>query len=189
MHEPLQQTLFDAVSLLDAERIPYALVGGLAVSLRGQPRMTADVDMVMLADVPRSLALVQGLEGTSFRPLFDGVAEVVQKAFILPLQHRATHVRLDLALGLSGFERQAVARAERLSLAGASIAVVTAEDLLMMKVLAGRPQDEQDIQGLMIAQGRHLDWSYCLHLADELGVALGLDLVTRIAALQIKSGP
>lgn len=189
MHEPLQRTLFDVVSFLDAERIPYALIGGLAVSLRGQPRMTADVDMVILADVPRSLALVQALEGTNFKPLFDGVAEVVQKAFILPLRHRTTNVKVDLALGLSGFERQAMARAEKLQLAGVSISVVTAEDLLMMKVLAGRPQDDQDIQGLMIAQGRRLDWNYCMQLAVELGEALGQDLATRIATLQIKSGP
>ena len=188
MHEPLQQTLVDAVKFLDAERVPYALIGGLAVSLRGQPRMTADVDMVILADVPRALALVRALEVSNFKPLFDGVAEVVQKAFILPLRHRVTNVKVDLALGLSGFERQTLARAERLPLAGAEIAVATAEDLLIMKVLAGRPQDDQDVQGLVIAQGKHLDWNYCLHLAAELGEALGQDLVARISAWQIKSG-
>jgi hypothetical protein len=79
MHEPLQQTLVDAVNFLTAEQVPYALIGGLAVSLRGQPRMTADVDMVILADVPRSLALVRALGGSNFKPLFDGVAEVWSK--------------------------------------------------------------------------------------------------------------
>jgi hypothetical protein len=99
-----------------------------------------------------------------------------------------TNVKVDLALGLSGFERQTLARAERLPLAGAEIAVATAEDRLIMKVLAGRPQDDQDIQGLVIAQGKHLDWNYCLQLAAELGEALGQDLVARISAWQIKSG-
>jgi len=188
MDEPLQKTLVDAVNFLDTEGVPYALIGGLAVSLRGQPRMTADVAMVILADVPRSLALVRGLEATSFKPLFDDVAEVVQKALILPLRHRVTNVKVDLALGLSGFERQTLARAERLSLAGAMIAVATAEDLLIMKVLAGRPQDDQDAQGLVIAQGRHLDWNYCLNLAAELGEAVGQDLLTRITSLRTNSG-
>lgn len=187
MHEPLQQTLVDAVKFLDAERVPYALIGGLAVSLRGQPRMTADVDLVILADVPRSLALARGLEGTDFRPLFDDVAQVVQKSFILPLRHRTTNVKVDLALGLSGFEQQIMSRAERLSLAGTEIAVATAEDLLIMKILAGRPQDEQDIQGLMIAQGKKLDWKYCTDLAAKLGEALGQDLATRITSLRTKS--
>jgi hypothetical protein len=43
MDVPLQTTLVDAVNFLESESVPYALVGGLAVSLRGQPRVTADV--------------------------------------------------------------------------------------------------------------------------------------------------
>jgi hypothetical protein len=188
MDEPLQTTLVDAVNYLETEGVAYALIGGLAVSLRGQPRLTADVDMVILADVQRSLALVRGLEATSFKPLFDDVAEVVERAYILPLRHRSTNVKVDLALGVSGFERQVLARAERLVLAGTSIAVATAEDLLIMKILAGRPQDDQDVEGLMIAQGRNLDWSYCLNLAEQLGQALGQDLATRVSSLRVKSG-
>jgi hypothetical protein len=187
MHEPLQQTLFDAVKFLDAERVPYALIGGLAVSLRGQPRMTADVDLVILADVPRCLVLVRDLEETNFKPLFDDIAEVVQRAFILPLRHRTTSVKVDLALGLSGFEQQIMSRAESLSLAGTEIAVATAEDLLIMKLLAGRPKDDQDIEGLMIAQSSNLDWNYCSSLAAQLSEAVGQDLVTRITALRSRS--
>lgn len=184
MHDPLRTTLLDAVAFLQSENIPYALIDGLAVSLRGQPRATADVDMVILADVKRSLLLAAGLEGTNFRPLFEGVAEVVEKAFILPLRHRSTNVKLDLALGLSGFEQQAIGRAERLDLAGTGVAVATTEDLLIMKILAGRPQDDQDVQGLVIAQGDVLDWDYCLRLGAELGEALDLDLIGRISKLR-----
>lgn len=184
MHDPLRTTLADAVGFLEAEGVHYALIGGLAVSLRAQPRATVDVDMVIAADVERSLQLAEALEGTCFRPLFDDVAEVVQKAFILPLRHRLTNVKVDLALGLSGFEQQAVARAERLALAGTTVSVATAEDLLVMKVLAGRPQDDQDVRGLVIAQGDHLDWDYCLRVAADLGEALGQDLVGRVSDLR-----
>jgi hypothetical protein len=43
---------------LDAQGVPYALIGGLAASLLGQPRMTADVDMMIRADIPRALSLL-----------------------------------------------------------------------------------------------------------------------------------
>ena len=72
-------------------------------------------------------------------------------------------------------------------MAGASVAVATAEDLLIMKILAGRPQDDQDVQGLVVAQGQHLDWNYCLNLGAELGEAVGQDLVTRIQSLRATS--
>lgn len=184
MNEPLRTTLADAVSFLQKEGVPYALIGGLAVSLRGQPRVTVDIDIVIAADLDRALALAGTLEQTNFRPLFDDVTDILQKTFILPLRHRSTNVKVDLALGLSGFERQAVARAERLELAGSEVSVATAEDLVVMKVLAGRPQDEQELRGLVIAQGDRLDWDYCLKLAVDLGEALGHDLVGRICALR-----
>ena len=136
--------------------------------------------------IDRALALVKRLGQSKFRPLFDGIEEVVERAFILPLRHRSTHVKLDLAIGLSGFERQAISRAQPVEVAGSSIFVATAEDLLIMKVLAGRPQDEQDVGGLVSAQGERLDWDYCLDVARELGESLGQDLAGRIDALRTR---
>jgi hypothetical protein len=184
LNDPLQITLADAVELLKRHQISYALVGGMAASLRGQPRVTADVDMVILADVSQALSLAGTLEASKFQPLFADVAEVVERSFILPLRHRATSVKLDLALGLSGFEQQAVARAEALEVAGSTVFVVTAEDLLIMKVLAGRPQDEKDARAIVTAQERHLDWDYCHAVAKALGEALGQDLVRSLNALR-----
>ena len=149
--ELLRTTLADMVSLLRRERVSYALVGGLAVSLRGQPRVTVDVDILVVADVERAARLVSIFEESNFQPLFANVMEVVERAFILPVRHRSTNVKVDLILGLSGFERQTVTRAEPLDLAGSTVSVATAEDLIIMKVLAGRPQDEQDLQGLVMA--------------------------------------
>jgi hypothetical protein len=184
VNEPLQTTLADAINFLRREGVPCALIGGMAVSFRGQPRVTADVDLVITADVERALRLTAALEGSRFKPLFADVADVVEKAFILPMRHRSTNVKVDLALGLSGFERQLVARAQPLDLGSTIAPVATAEDLLITKVLAGRPQDDQDARGLLMAQGAQLDWAYTLKTASDLGDALGQDLVGRITSLQ-----
>jgi predicted nucleotidyltransferase len=184
VNDPLQTTLSDVANFLNHEGITYALVGGMAASLRGQPRVTADVDMVIGIDVGRALVLANRLEGTNFRPLFDNVAEVVERSFILPLRHRSTNVKVDLALALSGFEQGAIDRAESLNISGSIVSVITAEDLVIMKVLAGRPQDEQDLRGIVAAQRESLDWDYCLRTAKELSEALGQDLVGPIRALR-----
>lgn len=186
MDKPLATTLSDIVDFLRREKVPYVLVGGLATSLRGQPRVTADVDMIILGDVERALSLVDGLQESRFAPLFDDVADVVRNAFLLPIRHRATGVKVDLAIGLSGFEQQVVGRAEVLDLAGTSICVATAEDLLLMKVLAGRPRDEQDVRGLLDVQGDRIDWDYCVRLADDLGEAIGQDLGRQVRVLRGK---
>jgi hypothetical protein len=145
----LWPTLADAVAMLESRGLPSALIGGLAVSLRGQPRMTVDVDLVIHADVGDALQLVRELSATPFEPLFAVVEEVVASAFILPLRHRTTGIRVNLAIGMSGFEREAIRRATRLAVGAGSVAVVTVEDLLVMKALAGRPQDDADMRGLV----------------------------------------
>jgi hypothetical protein len=184
VNEPLQTTLADAASFLRIEGIPYALIGGLATSIRGEPRLTADVDLVIDAEIDRALALVGSLPQSPFRPLFEDVYDVITRAFLLPLRHRSTNIKVDIAIGLSGFERQTVARAEAIEIAGCMVPVARAEDLLIMKVLAGRPQDAQDVQGLVIAQGDSLDWDYCLRVASDLGEAIGHDLAARVSELR-----
>jgi len=184
VNDPLQTTLADIVQFLEDEGMSYALIGGQATSLRGQERVTADIDMVLAADVAGALSLLPRLDDSPFRPLFDDVADVVQRAFILPLRHRDTNIKVDLAIGLSGFEQQVVARAELLDVAGCKLPVATAEDLILMKTLAGRPRDEQDLRGVVAVQGATLDWDYCESTAAALGEALGIDLLSRIRAIR-----
>jgi hypothetical protein len=175
--------------MLAARGIQAAVIGGLAVSLRGQPRMTVDVDLVVIADVDQALALVRDLPGTRFEPLFTGVEDVVSRSFILPLRHRSTGVRVDLALGMSGFERQAVARATAIDLGGTPAPVVTAIDLLVMKALAGRPRDEDDMRSIIATQAESLDWNACLDLARQLGAAVDIDIESRLRAARGSGRP
>ena len=144
--------------------------------------MTVDVDLVIQADVDDGLRLARDLPSTPFMPLFDGVEEVVASAFILPIRHRVTGVRVDLAIGMSGFEREAVSRATPVAVVAAAIPVVYIEDLLVMKALAGRPQDEADIQGLVDVQRDAIDWERCLATARSLGDAIAVDIAGRLEA-------
>lgn len=182
MDARLWPTLADAVAMLESRGLPTALIGGLAVSLRGQPRMTVDVDLVIAADVDDALRLVRDLSATPFMPLFDGVEEVVSSAFILPLRHRTTGIRVDLAIGMSGFEREAIGRATPITVGAGSVPVVCVEDLLVMKALAGRPQDEADTRGLVDLHRDEIDWDRCLATAAALGSAVDVDLTTRLEA-------
>ena len=176
----LWSTLADAIAMLESRGIACAVIGGLAVSLRGQPRMTVDVDLVMAADVEDALRLARELPGTPFEPLFTGVEEVINAAYILPLRHRTTGIRVDLAIGMSGFERDAIERARTLVIADTTAPVVTVEDLLVMKALAGRPQDEQDIRGIVDLHGERIDWTACLTTAKALGKAVDIDIADRL---------
>jgi predicted nucleotidyltransferase len=176
----LRRTLGDALEWLASRGIPCALIGGLAVSFRGQPRLTVDVDLVIRADVADALELARTLSDTPFEPLFADVDEVVTAAFILPLRHRETGIRLDVAVGMSGFEHDVIGRATAVDVCGRSVPVAAVEDLLVMKALAGRPQDEEDIRGLVATCGDTIDWHRCLAVAEALGSAVDIDIAGRL---------
>ena len=60
--------------------------------------------------------------------------------------------------------------------------VVTVENLLVMKALAGRPQDEQDIRGIVDLHDNRIDRTACLTTAKALGEAVDVDVVSRLEA-------
>lgn len=182
--DPLLQTLRDIADFLKSQNVDHALIGGLAAAVRGEPRSTLDVDLIVACDVQRCLELIGALEGSQFRPLFAGVREVVETAFILPLEHRHTSVKVDLALGLTGFEQNAIRNATLVHFEGIPVAVVSAEDLILMKTLAGRPRDTDDVAKIVLRQGDALDWDYILQTARALEQAIGQDLVAPLERLR-----
>ena len=184
MDDAIRRTLADIASFLAERGTSFALIGGIAVAVRGEPRFTADVDLVISADVDAALELLESTHGSTFAPLFDGADEVVRKSFILPLRHRETGIKLDIAVGLTGFERQLVSRAPLESMGAFSIPVATPEDLLLMKALAARPRDIDDARSIVEKGGATLDWEYILDTGRELGQAIEQDLAGQLRALR-----
>ena len=184
MNSLLQESLTDVCDLLSKSHIRFALVSGIVASLRGRLRATEDVDFVLLTDVEGALELANSLGATPFQPLFPEFEKVVRSAYILALEHQPTGVPIDLAIGASGFEQQIVNRAQLITIANTKVHVATAEDLILMKILAGRPQDDQDIAGMIAVQGSSIDWAYCESVAQQLAEVMEMDLVVKIQRLQ-----
>jgi uncharacterized nucleotidyltransferase DUF6036 len=186
--DPLRRTLADLAAFLRANGTPYALIGGIAVSVRGEPRFTADVDVVASVELKRALDLLEATKRSDFEPLFPDAAEVVETAYILPLRHRTTGIKADVVIGLTGFERNLVARAVPVDLGGLSIPVASSEDLLLMKVLAGRARDMDDARGIVSKQGATLDWDYVMGVGKALGEAIDQDLARQLQELRGQQG-
>lgn len=184
MSDSLHRTLNDLTDFMEIQAVPFAVIGGIAAGVRGEPRFTANVEAVIGIDVDRALSMIDALVGSPFRPLFPDVAEVVRTAFILPVRHRETEIKVDLALGLTGFEQQVIARAPKIPLANRSVPVATAEDMILLKVLAGRPRDEDDIARIVARHGNALDWDYLLQTATAIQEAIAQDIISPLKMLR-----
>ena len=117
---------------------------------------------------------------------FPDVAEVVRTAFILPVRHRETQIKIDLAIGLTGFGKRLLERATTVRLPVRLIPVGTAEDLILLKVLAGRPRDMDDVAWIVLRQDTALDWAYLLQTAEELQEAVGQAILSPLRNLRPK---
>ena len=161
------ETAWQLHTFLSARRIPYAIIGGLAVQRWGQPRLTRDVDLTML--------LEPGREEATLREIVAAFPPRIEDAVAFALAHRVLPVDVpggseaDLSLGLPGYEEHAVARAVPYDLGGGrQVRLCSAEDLIVHKALAGRPQDVLDIEGIVARQGKALDVAYLRRWLDEL---------------------
>jgi predicted nucleotidyltransferase len=134
-----------------------ALVGGLAVSVRSEPRFTRDVDLAVAAtDDADAEALAYELQGRGYRVL--ALVEQSEKGRLSTIRLEATHegrdVVIDLLFASSGIEPEIVAAAEPLEVfPGVTLPVARAGHLVALKLLARddrrRPQDLVDLRALL----------------------------------------
>lgn len=184
MNAALQTTLADVTRWLRDEGIPFAVIGGIATTFRGEARFTSDVGLVAGIDLDEALLLLTRLPRSPFQPLFPEVEEVLRTSFLLPILHSVTQVSVDIAIGMSGFERQAIARASEVVLPDCRFPVVSAEDLILMKLLASRPRDTDDVRNIMLRHGPTLDWDYLLDVGQQLQEAVDQDLLSELHRLK-----
>ena len=184
VNERFDDAIVRVANLLESHELAFALIGGLASSIRGRLRVTADIDIVVDCEVSAAVSLLKQLDEKSFRPFVDDAEISIRQFYILPIEDVASGTPIDLAIGASGFEKLVVQRASTPE--GYSIPVATAEDLLLMKLMAGRTQDVSDVKGIVELRKDTIDWDYCIEIAGQLQEAFDFDLVEAIQNL--KSG-
>ena len=143
---------------LDRLELHWAVIGGLALAVRAEPRQTRDIDVaIAVDDDPQAEATVRRLTEGGLRFIGEGVLEqtAVGRLATVRLEVPATHaddrVPVDLFFASSCVERELVAAAERLEvLPGLSLPVATTGFLIALKVLAGRLQDLADVDSLLL---------------------------------------
>jgi hypothetical protein len=155
---------------LDAQGVPYMLIGGQANAVWGEPRATLDVDVTIWVEPTRVAALIVAA-GAAFRCMVPEPEAFVSSTRVLPLQ-TDDGVRIDMIFGMLPFEEEAISRARSLRVGGATLRVCAPEDLILMKIISDRERDLGDARGIAIRQIAVLDLPYLEPRIRELAALL-----------------
>jgi hypothetical protein len=146
----------EVFSALEAARIPACLIGALAVHRWGQPRATSDADLSALAPYGDEDAVVDLLL-SRFEPRRPDPRAFALANRVLLVKSRAG-VEIDVALAAFPFELEALQMASSWEIVpGVSLRACPAEHLVVYKLVAARPHDIGDVEGIVQRQRDRLD--------------------------------
>jgi predicted nucleotidyltransferase len=144
------------------------VIGGQAVLIYGEPRLTRDIDIILGVGPERLDDLLEFSKTSGWRVLVQKPEEFVQSTLVLPLDDPPTGIRIDLIFAFSLHEQTALERTQRVKIGKANVCFAAVEDVIVHKVTAGRPRDFEDVRYVLI-ENQDLDHAYSRHwLTDTL---------------------
>ena len=158
---------------LSAHGCRWYLFGAQAVTIWGRPRLTTDVDVTVEIASAGSEALVAVLGAAGFRLSEAFSDQFVRSTRVLPLIHIDSTMPLDVVLAGPGLEEQFLDRVIAGQVGDFMVPVISPEDLVLTKVLAGREKDVGDLRGVLHARADSLDLDYIRRTLRVIEEAMG----------------
>jgi predicted nucleotidyltransferase len=171
--------------MLDELEIDYMVIGGQAVLLHGEPRLTRDIDITLGVDRSQLQRILDCAIKWGFKSVIENAEDFVRRTNVLLLEDE-TRQRLDLIFSFSQYEAEALNRAVVQEVGGYPVRFISAEDLILHKLVAGRPRDLDDIRGILIRKQGLLDLDYLRRWARLLAEAA--DMPELLKTLENKLG-
>ena len=169
---PLLHALAAVSEWLDAGPTPGAIVGGVAASILGRPRLTEDVDVLVLLEREGWSSFLAAGEAFGFFPRVDDALGFAEESRVLLVSHRPSGTPIDLVLGALALEEEIVRGATKIEVAGVAVSLPTPESIVVMKAIAQRARDVADVEGILETRD-HLDIDWIRAWLTEFDRALG----------------
>jgi hypothetical protein len=161
--------------------IPYMVTGSIAASFYSEPRMTRDIDLVVEIKGTDIEKLVK-----KFRPDFyideKMIKEAIQHESLFNIIHNETMVKVDFVVRKdSEYRKVEFGRRRTIAIDGVSVGLVTAEDLVLSKLLWAKDSQSEfqmrDVSNILRTQ-KNLDMIYIKRWSETLGIAELLNKVS-----------
>ena len=151
----------------------WYLFGAQAALIWGRPRLTADVDVTVRLEPEEPDALVRAFAQRGFRLRVDPGDDFVRRTRVLPFVFEPNGLPVDVVLAGPGLEELFLSRAVPVRVGSVTVPVISPEDLIVTKILAGRPKDIEDVRGILLERLPQLDLGTIRATLGLLEAALG----------------
>jgi len=135
---------------LSKHNLPYMVVGGQAVLLYGEPRLTRDIDITLGVDVDHLGEVLAVVQELNLKPLPQEIESFVRETMVLPTLDEHTGIRVDFIFSYTPYETEAIKRAKKVKIMGQEVNLASPEDLIIHKIFAGRPRDIEDVRTVLL---------------------------------------
>jgi predicted nucleotidyltransferase len=161
--------------------IPYMVIGGQAVLLYGEPRLTKDIDITLGVDLSRLEDVLSAVREMKIAPLVDPEA-FTRATMVLPCSDPETGIRVDMIFSFSPFEQLAISRARIVKIGKADVCFASLEDLLVHKVIAGRARDLEDAR-VVLLKNPDADLAYIRRWLSEFSLLTNENYLGRLDSI------
>jgi hypothetical protein len=145
-------------SFIEEQGWQFCYIGGVALQRWGENRLTRDVDLSILTGFGHEEQFIDPLL-RRFPGRRDDTKQFALEYRVLLLQS-TDGIGIDISLAALPFERDIIQRSSLFTfLPDAALRTCSAEDLVVLKAFASRPQDWVDIRGVLVRQGDVFDRS------------------------------
>ncbi len=135
--------------------IPYMVIGGQAVLLYGEPRLTRDIDITLGLGVDGLDRVKKIISTVGLKSLVQKEKEFVARNMVLPAIDRKSGIRVDFIFSFSPYGRQAIERARDVRLGRSLVRFASLEDVVVHKVIAGRARDLEDVRSILLKNPKY----------------------------------
>jgi len=135
--------------------IPYMVIGGQAVLLYGEPRLTRDIDITLGINVEGLTKVKNIISIIGLKSLIEKEKEFVERNLVLPTLDNKSGIRVDFIFSFSPYERQAIERAKDIRLGRSLVRFASLEDVVIHKVIAGRARDLEDVKSILLKNPKY----------------------------------
>jgi hypothetical protein len=152
------------------------VIGGQAVLLYGEPRLTKDIDITLGVGIERVSDVMAVTHRLGLKALVDDAEAFVRDTMVLPVADEESGIRVDFIFSFSPYEREAIGRGKMVRFEDTDVCFASLEDLIIHKIIAGRPRDIEDVRAILLKNPDY-DRPYTEKWLREFDSAMGGEFV------------